>query len=67
MITSEQVLTHYDPSECFTIIAEINVLQQFLDRRYRLHFISTQLNIRSLLQNKIKRFLKKLNSMITTL
>ena len=30
-------------------IAEINVLQQFLDRCYKLRFISTQLNVRSLL------------------
>ena len=31
-------------------VAEINVFQQFLDRCYKLRFISTQLNIRSLLQ-----------------
>ena len=59
MITSEQVLTHYDPSKCFTITAEINVLQQVLDRCYRLHFISTQLNIRSLLQKQDKAIFKK--------
>ena len=33
-------------------VAEINVLQQFLDRRYKLRFISTQLNNRSLLQKQ---------------
>ena len=32
--------------------AEINVLQQFLDRCYKLCFISTQLNNRSLLQKQ---------------
>ena len=34
--------------------AEINFLQQFLDRCYRLRFISTQLNIKSLLQRQDK-------------
>ena len=32
--------------------AEIDVLQQFLDRCYKLSFISTQLNIRSLLEKQ---------------
>ena len=40
--------------------AEINVLQQFLDRCYKLCFISTQLNIRSLLQKRDKVIFKKL-------
>ena len=35
-------------------VAEINVLQQFLDRCYKLRFIYTQLNIRSLLQKQDK-------------
>ena len=35
-------------------VAEINVLQQFLDRCYKLRFISTELNIRSLLQKQDK-------------
>ena len=35
-------------------VVEINVLQQFLDRCYKLRFISTQLNIRSLLQKQDK-------------
>ena len=48
-------------------VAEINVLQQFLDRCYELHFTSTQLNIRSLLQKQDKALFQKLNSMITTL
>ena len=39
--------------------AEINVLQQFLDRCYKLHFISTQLNMRSLLQKQDKAIFKK--------
>ena len=39
--------------------AEINVLQQFLDRCYKLCFISTQLNIRSLLQKRDKVIFKK--------
>ena len=47
--------------------AEINVLQQFLDRCYKLRFISTQLNIRSLLQKQDKAIFQKLNSMITPL
>ena len=39
--------------------AEINVLQQFLDRCYKLCFISMQLNIRSLLQKRDKVIFKK--------
>ena len=39
--------------------AEINVLQQFLDRCYKLRFISTQLNMRSLLQKQDKAIFKK--------
>ena len=39
--------------------AEINVLQQFLDRSYKLRFISTQLNIRSSLQRQDKAIFKK--------
>ena len=39
--------------------AEINVLQQFLDRCYKLRFISTQLNIRSLLQKQDKAIFEK--------
>ena len=39
--------------------AEINVLQQFLDRCYKLCFISTQLSIRSLLQKRDKVIFKK--------
>ena len=39
--------------------AEINVLQQFLDRCYKLRFISTQLNIRSLLQKQDKAVFQK--------
>ena len=39
--------------------AEIGVLQQFLDRCYKLSFISTQLNIRSLLQKQDKANFKK--------
>ena len=39
--------------------AEINVLQQFLDRCYKLCFISTQLNIRSLLQKRDKVIFRK--------
>ena len=39
--------------------AEINVLQQFLDRCYKLRFIFTQLNIRSLLQKQDKAIFKK--------
>ena len=39
--------------------AEINVLQQFSDRCYKLRFISTQLNIRSLLQKQDKAILQK--------
>ena len=42
--------------------AEINVLQQFLDRCYKLHFISTQLILDHYYKNKIKRFFKKLSS-----
>ena len=38
---------------------EINVLQQFLDRCYKLRFISTQLNIRSLLQKQDKAIFQK--------
>ena len=38
---------------------EINVLQQFLDRCYKLSFISTQLNIKSLLQKPDKVIFKK--------
>ena len=41
------VLSVYGASD-----AEIDVLQQFLDRCYKLSFISTQLNIRSLLQKQ---------------
>ena len=41
--------------------AEINVLQQFLDRCYKLRFISIQLNIRSLLQKQDKAIFKKVN------
>ena len=40
-------------------IMEINVLQQFLDRHYKLRFISTQLNIRSLPQKQDKAIFKK--------
>ena len=40
-------------------VAEINVLQQFLDRCYKLRFISTQLNIRSLLQKQDKAIFQK--------
>ena len=43
-------------------IAEINVLQQFLDRCYKLRFI-----LDHYYKNKIKRSFKKLNSTITTL
>ena len=43
-------------------IAEINVLQQFLDRCYKLRFI-----LDNYYKNKIKRSFKKLNSTITTL
>ena len=39
--------------------AEIDVLQQFLDRYYKLRFIYTQLNIRSLLQKQDKAISKK--------
>ena len=39
--------------------AEITVLQQFLDRCYKLRFISTQLNIKSLLQKQDKASFKK--------
>ena len=39
--------------------AEINVLEQFLDRCYKLCFISTQLNNRSLLQKQDKAIFKK--------
>ena len=38
---------------------EINVLQQFLDRHYKLRFISTQLNIRSLPQKQDKAIFQK--------
>ena len=40
-------------------VAEINVLQQFLDRCYKLRFISKQLNIRSLLQKQDKAIFQK--------
>ena len=40
-------------------VAEINVLQQFLGRCYKLRFISTQLNIRSLLQKQDKAIFQK--------
>ena len=40
-------------------VEEINVLQQFWDRCYKLRFISTQLNIRSLLQKQDKAIFKK--------
>ena len=40
-------------------VVEINVLQQFLDRCYKLCFISTQLNIRSLLQKQDKAIFQK--------
>ena len=40
-------------------VAEINVLQQFLERCYKLCFIYTQLNIRSLLQKQDKAISKK--------
>ena len=40
-------------------LTEINVLQEFLDRYYKLHFISTQLNIRSLLQKQEKAIFQK--------
>ena len=43
--------------------AEINVLQQFLDRSYKLRFISTQLNIRSLLQKQDKAIFKKVKQL----
>ena len=39
--------------------AEIDVLQQFLDRYFKLRFIYTQLNIRSLLQKQDKAISKK--------
>ena len=39
--------------------AEINVLQQFLDRCYKLRFISTQLNLRSLPQKQDKAIFEK--------
>ena len=39
--------------------AEINVLQQFLDRCFKLRLISTQLNIRSLLQKQEKAIFQK--------
>ena len=45
--------------------AEINVLQQFLDRCYKLCFISRQLNNRSLLPKQDHKAI--LNSVITTL
>ena len=38
--------------------AEINVLQQFLDRCYKLHFKSMQLNISSLLQKQDNTIIK---------
>ena len=40
-------------------VAEINVLQQFLDICYKLRFISTQLNIRSLQQKQDKAIFSK--------
>ena len=41
-------------------VAEINVLQQFLDRCYKLRFISTKLNIRrSVLQKQDKAIFQK--------
>ena len=40
-------------------VAKINVLQQFLDKCYKLRFISTQLNIRSLLQKQDKAIFQK--------
>ena len=40
-------------------IKEINVLQQFLDRHYKLCSISTQLNIRSLPQKQDKAIFQK--------
>ena len=40
-------------------IMEINVLQQFLDRHYKLRFISTQLNIRSLPQKQDNAIFQK--------
>ena len=42
-------------------VAKINVLQQFLDRCYKLRFISKQLNIRSLLQKQDKAIFQKNN------
>ena len=39
--------------------AEIDVLQQFLDRCYKLSFISTQLNIRSLLEKQDEAIFRK--------
>ena len=42
--------------------AEINVLQQFLDRCHKLRFISTKLNIRSLLHKQDEAIFKKLSS-----
>ena len=40
-------------------VEEIDVLQKFLDRYYKLRFMSTQLNIRSLLQKQDKAIFKK--------
>ena len=40
-------------------IMEINVLQQFLDRHYKLRFISTQLNLRSLPQKQDNAIFQK--------
>ena len=40
-------------------VAEINFLHQLLDRCYKLRFISTQLNIRSLLQKQDKAIFQK--------
>ena len=48
----------YELPVCDVSDAEINVLQHFLDSCCKLHFISTQLNIRSLLQKQDKAFLK---------
>ena len=49
----------YGPSVYGASVAEINVPQQFLDRCYKLCFISTRLNIRSLLQKRDKVVFKK--------
>ena len=51
--------TTYGLSVYGASVAEINVLRQFLDRCCKLRFISTLLNIRSLLQKQDKEIFQK--------